>query len=339
MKSLNIVFPEKQRVELQTQSVEKLENDELLCESVTSLVSIGTEMYCYRGLFDVGTNWADWVKYPFNTGYNSIGRVIEKGSDVKGYDVGDLVFTFSPHCQFFKVKQDFFALRKIPTDITTEEAIWVHISSITQVGVRRAELELGESVAVVGLGMIGLLVVQYLNLMGMRNIVAIDTDESRLELAKKFGATDSLALSIQDAKTSVSEITKNKMLDVVFDVTGNPSVLQHTVHLLRKMGRVVVLGDTPTPSLQSVGSSFVFNCISLLGCHGSLYPAVASEFNKWTYYEMNTLFFDFIRQGRLNTKDMNTHVFSPEDAVKVYTDLAQDRSKFIGILIDWTKLK
>lgn len=114
------------------------------------------------------------------------------------------------------------------------------------------------------------------------------------------------------------------MLDAVFDITGHPSVLAPAIQLLRKLGRVILLGDTTVPTQQCLGPVVVSNSISILGIHLTMSPKEISEFNPWTYKEMTSLFFDYILQGRMNVDRLISHRYSPIDAPKAYEQLVHD---------------
>ena len=170
MKSKNILFTQKEKVELREEEVGAPGAGEVLCAAEKSLISIGTELNCLKGIFDAGTNWEDWVMYPFNPGYSMSARVIAVGRDVSVYHEGDRVAVPTTHNQFFLAKEK--ELHKIPDGVSDEDATWMTIAKITQLGVRRAELKLGETVGVIGMGVLGQLVVQYLKNMGAGKIIA-----------------------------------------------------------------------------------------------------------------------------------------------------------------------
>jgi threonine dehydrogenase-like Zn-dependent dehydrogenase len=300
------------------------------------LISIGTESYCLQGVFEPGTNWADWVRFPFYPGYSMAAQVMAVGTEVTGLKEGDRVSAWAPHQQFFKVPAE--AAYLIPETVSFEEATWATLACTTQLGVRRAQLHLGETAGVVGLGMLGQLVVQYLALVGARQIIAIDLVPGRLAVAKAHGATHTLAIDVKHARQEIERLTQGRMLDVVIEVTGHPAVLAPSIQLLRRLGRVVLLGDTPTPSQQHLGPGVVSNSIGILGIHGSMSPAQASEFNPWTRKEMTALFYDYLGQGRMRVSDLVTQRSSPLDAPQVYAGLLQDRSTQIGIIFDWNRL-
>ena len=218
------------------------------------------------------------------------------------------------------------------------EAAWAALACTTQLAVRRAQLQMGETVGVVGLGMLGQLVTQYLLLSGVRKIVAIDMVQGRLDMAKAHGATHILNMDTKSARSEIEEITEGRMLDAVWDVTGNPAVLSSCIQLLHKLGRVVLTGDTPNPNQQFLGPGVLSNSISILGVHGAVSAPHYSVFTPWTKAEIIALFYEYLLQGRMHVKDLVTHRYSPADAPQVYADLVQDRSKAIGVIFDWRKL-
>jgi 2-desacetyl-2-hydroxyethyl bacteriochlorophyllide A dehydrogenase len=342
MKSRYVVFTGPDKVELREEPVADPAPGEILCRAEKSLISIGTETHCLRGVFDPGTNWADWVQYPFRPGYSMVGRVVKVGADVAGFREGDRVATSATHQQYFSVSADAgtstgspFGVLALPGAVSSEDGTWMPLACTTQLGIRRASLALGESVGVVGLGMLGQLVVQYLWLSGAKHVVAIDTVRGRLDVARAHGATHVLECSAEDAPEPVAEITGGRMLDVVFDVTGHPAVLAPATRLLRRLGRVVLLGDTTTPSKQHLGPRVLADSLSIHAIHALMRPDSPTEWNPWTAGEMAGLFFDYLQQGRMRVRDLVTHRRRPEEAPAVYAGLLRDRSSAIGVVFDW----
>jgi 2-desacetyl-2-hydroxyethyl bacteriochlorophyllide A dehydrogenase len=336
MKSLYVVFPSPGQVEVREEEIAPPGPGEILCASQKSLISIGTETSCLRGVFDPGTYWADWVHYPFRPGYSMAAAVVAVGEGVTQFKEGDRVTGWAEHQAFFKVEANQFC--RIPDGVSDEEATWSSLGVTTQLAVRRAQHALGENVAVVGLGILGQLVVQYLVLAGARRIVAIDPAADRLEMARAHGATDTLALGVGDARPVIQELTHGALLDVVYDVTGHPAVLAVCVPLLHKLGRLILLGDTPTPAEQRLGPSVVGNSIAILGIHGTMWADFPSPYNPWTRPAMIELFFDYLLQGRMRVADLVTHRMSPHDAPGLYARLLADRSFATGIVFDWSRV-
>jgi threonine dehydrogenase-like Zn-dependent dehydrogenase len=157
-------------------------------------------------------------------------------------------------------------------------------------------------------------------------------------MAEAHGATHVLATDVKSARQEIEKLTQGKMLDVVFDITGHPAVLASAVQLLRRLGRVVLLGDTPTPTQQYLGPGVLSNSLAILGIHGFMTPEHASEFNPWTRHEITALFHDYLSQGRMRVSDLITQRSSPLEAPQVYEGLLQDRSSQIGVIFDWSRL-
>ncbi len=336
MKSVYISFPEANKVTVEEEEVLPPQEGEILCQAEKSLISIGTETYCLRGIFDPGTNWASWVKYPFRPGYSMVARIVGLGKGIQGYREGDRVLVSAPHQQFFKTTPD--RVLPVPDGLSSEEATWGALACTTQLAVRRAELELGETVGVVGLGMLGQLIVQYLWVAGARKIIAVDTVQNRLDMAKAHAATHILNATAEGARQQIAEITKGRMLDAVWDVTGHPAALAQCIQLLRKRGRVILVGDTPTPTQQHLGPGVVSNSIAILGIHGNSSAPYFSEFTPWTREEIITLFYDYLLQGRMRVSDLITHRHTPLEAPQVYERLLINRSSSIGVIFDWGQL-
>ncbi len=334
MRSLNIVFPQARSVALEEADVREPGAGEVRCRALASLVSTGTESFCLAGTFDPDTFWEEWVQYPFAPGYSMTSRVVDVGPEVEGIRVGDRVATSTPHSSAFVVPAG--ECIRVPDEVTDEQACWASLACTTQLGVRRAEVQLGESAAVVGLGVLGQLVVQYLRLSGARRIIAIDTIPSRLSAAAAGGATDTIAAEVGAARQVVHELTAGAMVDVAFDITGHPAVLAPTTRLVRQLGRVVLLGDTPMPSRQQLGPRIVADSVAVLGVHASAAPEVATLRDPWTLAAMADLFFDYVAAGRMDVDALASHRFTPDQAVEVYEALRQDRSTYLGVFLDWT---
>ncbi len=178
--------------------------NQVLCIAAKSLISSGTETICLRGVFDPGTNWGDWVKFPFRPGYCMVGRVIQVGKEASGLKVNDRIMARAPHQQYFSVTPQ--ETYRIPDGISDEQAAWARLAVTTQLGVRRAQLELGESVGVIGVGILGQMVIQYCWLAGARRVIAIDSSVKRLQVAQTWGATHTLAMQAHEAREQVKAI-------------------------------------------------------------------------------------------------------------------------------------
>lgn len=348
VQSKYLVFPEARQVDIWTEEVSAPGPGEVLCQAEKSLISIGTELHCLKGIFDPGTNWHDWVKYPFRPGYSMVGRALEIGAGIDHIQAGDRLASYDFHQQYYKIKlldadkrfdiPTGIAPCRLPDDISSEDGAWRSLACTAQNALRRANYAFGESVGVVGLGILGQLTVQYLAAAGAKRIIAIDTAAARLELARQHGATHALQMDVREAAEPVRQITDGWMLDLVLDVTGAPTALAPAIQLLRRLGRLVLLGDTPTPSQQHLGPGVVSDSIAILGIHGYAIPEQRTVFTPWTTGEMSSVFFAFLRRGAMKTSSLVTHRYAPADAPQAYLKLLEDRREALGVILDWTQL-
>jgi 2-desacetyl-2-hydroxyethyl bacteriochlorophyllide A dehydrogenase len=337
MESSNIIFTGRNEVKVLLEEVPELKAGQILVRSRKTLISIGTECICLSRNFEIGSHWDKWVKYPFYPGYSNAGEVVAVAADVKFLRPGDRVASQAAHRQFFVIDQD--NVLKIPDAVSDESATWLPLAVTVQNGVRRAEHKMGDDVVIVGAGLLGQLAVQYVSLSGARSVISIDTAPRRLEFARAHGATHTLEMSVEEARDTVFEITEGRGADVVYDITGHSKVLSGALPLLRKFGKLIIVGDAGTPSEQHLTSEVITRGLQIIGAHAANPPQVASDENRWTRFNMGHLFFHYIEQNQMHVDDLITHHFSPADAVDAYNLLLTDRSAAMGVMFDWDLLE
>lgn len=336
MQSRNIVFTGARSVELRAEPAAEPGSTQVRVRTRKSLISTGTELICYERRFEPGTHWDRWVQYPFYPGYSNAGVVEAVGEEVTTLQVGDRVATRAAHREYF-VAEAARAL-KIPDAVPDEDATWFGLACIVQNGIRRAEHELGDAVAVVGLGPLGQLVTQYARLSGAREVIAIDPLPRRLELAAAHGATRTLGVPVADAVDAVKEATDGRGADVVYDVTGHAGVFAGALRLPRRFGKVILLGDTGTPSEQRLTPDVVTRGLRIIGAHDNNPPPEGTDHLWWSHRNMARLFFTYLERGQMRVGDLVTHRYSPAEARRCYEGLAADRSAAMGVLFDWAAL-
>jgi 2-desacetyl-2-hydroxyethyl bacteriochlorophyllide A dehydrogenase len=336
MKTLEVVFTGKDRVEVRPAEVAAPGAGEVLVEATRTLISAGTEGIVLSRRFDAGTHYDAWVKYPFHPGYSLVGRVAAVGPGVEGVREGDRVGARAPHRGHALVRSE--RLYPIPDGVTDEDATWFGISNIVQNGVRRAEHELGDAVVVIGLGMLGQLVVQYARLLGARAVVAVDLSERRLELARAGGATHALCADAAAARDAVDALTGGRGADVVYDVTGFAPVFSAALGMLRRFGTLLLLGDTGSPGEQRLAPELVLKGLRVIGAHDSNRPSERNEHVFWGHHAMADLFFTLLERGQMRVGGLVSHRFAPHEAPEAYRVLREERAAAMGVVFDWTAL-
>jgi 2-desacetyl-2-hydroxyethyl bacteriochlorophyllide A dehydrogenase len=333
MKTQSVIFPEPMNVAIVEEDIpDDPAPGHLLVQTTVSLISTGTEMFCLRGDAEPGTSWAGYIKFPFRPGYSNVGRVLKVGDGVTNFAPGDRVVNSSGHTAFYAIDAADAFLVRIPDAVSDEDATWSVISFVVQTGVRRAEHNMGDTAVVLGLGPLGQLAVQFLRLLGLSEILAIDTGQMRLDQALAHGATAGFCGSAADALDFVRDHTGGRLADVVYDVTGAWQVLPMALRLPRDFGKVILIGDTPYATRQHLTQDVLWRQITLTGSNNCKLPP---EHAYWTGARQMQLFLEYLRRGLIRVSDLVTHRFAPEDAPKAYTFLQEDRASTIGVLFDW----
>lgn len=336
MTSLDIFFLAKDSVAIHENPVPPLGPDEVLVKLRRSLISTGTECICLQRNFAPGTHWDKWVQYPYRPGYSAVGTVVRVGEAVSALTEGERVAVPVKHGQFAAIEAS--RATRIPDTVSDDAAAWFTLAGIAQIAVRRAEHCLGDDVVVIGAGILGQLVAQYVRLLGAHRVIVIDTAPARLAMAESHGATHTLFISSAEAEEAVAEITANRLADVVYDVTGNAAVLPTALPLARRFGKVILLGDTGTPSEQRLTGDIIRRGVTLVGSHSTYPPPIASDYAHWTHANMTQLFFTYIDRGEMQVEDLITHRYDPRDAAEAYAMLTADRSQAMGVIFDWSRL-
>ena len=329
-----VVITEPRTIELREEDVADPGEGEVLIRATRSLISTGTEMTAYTGEFPRERSaWANYVKYPFRTGYSHVGEVVAVGPGVEGLTVGDRVFSHAPHASL--VVQKPAAVVKLPAGIPDEQAALASISAIAMNGVRMAEIALGEAVVVVGLGIVGQMAIRYARLNGAYPLIAMDVSDERLTTAQAAGATHIVNPQRQDALGVVGDFTRGRKVDVVFEVTGNPSVIPTLPPLLHRAGRLILLGSPRGKTTIDLHDEVHTFGLRVIGAHASNHPQVETPFNQWTRTRNVELYLDFLAAGLVQTADLITHRFPWREAANVYRMLMEDRTRTLGTILVW----
>jgi len=332
LESTAIVFTGPRQVEVQQRSLADPGPRGVTVQTLVNLMSMGTELICYRGESDPGTHWHGWVRYPFHPGYSCVGEVVAVGSNVSEFREGDRLFACVSHASHANVSADWGNVVRLPDGVSVEEAAWCKLATITQTGVRQAKHSMGDTAVVIGLGPLGQLIVQYLRVLGLREVLAIDHVQPRLDRALAHGATAAFCGSASDAKQFVLDHTGGELADVVYDVTGFHAVFAMALPLARRYGTVILQGDSPHPSKQHLTLDVLTRQLRIIGTHNENLPG---ELAHWTPRRQAELFLSYVSRGEMQVADLITHRFRAEDAGEAYASLDRNRGDSAGVLFDW----
>ena len=177
---------------------------------------------------------------PLPLGYCNAGEVIAVGEGVSEFRVGDRVASNGHHAEIVCIPKNLVA--KIPENVSYEDAAFTVIGSIGLQGIRLVNPTMGETVVVIGLGLIGLITVQLLLANGC-NVIGFDFDERKVEMAKKSGANAFIASNV-DVVKMVEEYTDGIGADAILITASTKSndVISQAAQMSRKKGRIVLVG-------------------------------------------------------------------------------------------------
>lgn len=240
----------------------------LLIQSVCSLVSAGTE----RMLIDFGrANWINKARQqpervkavfdkiktdgllptveavkskinkPIPLGYCNTGIVIGVGDNVSGFKIGDRVASNGAHAEMVLVPQNLCA--KIPDNVDDESASFTVVGAVALQGIRLIQPGFGETVVVIGLGLIGQIAAQLLKANGCR-VIGIDTDQAKCTLAEQAGIIAICNKSEENIAAIIFEMTGNVGADAVLITASSKQneIIADAAGMSRKRGRIVLVG-------------------------------------------------------------------------------------------------
>jgi len=333
MLNKRIVFVRPREVVIEEAEVSEPSSEQVLIQSLVTLVSTGTELTILNGEFPPDSYWAQYGRYPFVAGYSNVGKVLKVGENVKLVKAGDRVFCQGPHAQYVLAEEK--DVIQVPESISDEEASFNTLAAGVMNSVRLADVSLGESVVVVGVGLLGQLAIQFSRLCGGFPVIALDLSEGRLEIAKLSGASATLQVGRGNVEDDVRSFTKDRMADVVFEVTGNPKVIPWALRLVKRQGRFIQLSSPR--GISEVDFHDEVNAPSriIIGTHFNSQPAFETPYNPWTRKRNTELFFDLLSAGIVSVKHLITHRCPWHEAPTVYQMLLQDRTQAIGVIFDF----
>lgn len=278
---------------------------------------------------------------PLPLGYCNVGVVDKVGMGVKTFKAGDRVVSNGPHADVVKVPKNLCA--RIPDEVDDESASFVVVGSIGLQGIRLAEPTLGEAFVVTGVGLIGLLTVQLLRAQGCR-VLAIDFDESKLELARKFGAEICNPVKGEDPVSAGMAFSRGQGVDgvIITASTKSNDPVTQAARMSRKRGRIILVGVTglelSRADFYEKELSFQVSCSYGPGRYDPSYEDNGQDyplpFVRWTQQRNFEAVLDMLASGQLDVKPLISHRFVFEDAQQAYHTLTQDEAG-LGILLNY----
>jgi L-iditol 2-dehydrogenase len=288
---------------------------------------------------------------PIVMGHEAAGEIAQTGSGVTGWKTGDRVtFDSTVHCgdcwycrrgkinlcenrrvlgvscgeyrrhgafaEFVAVPQRI--LYRLPDNLSFEQAAMVEAVSVAVHAVKRTPLSEDTVALVVGTGMIGLLVVQALRAAGCKQIIAVDLEENKLSLAKKFGATQTIKADDAALPEKIRALTGGRGVDAALEVVGLPQTVKTAIESVRKGGSVTLVGNLK-PQVDLPLQTVVTRELTLIGTCAS-----AGEYPECL---------DLIASGKINVTEFISATPPLEEGARWFERLYAGEKGLMKILL------
>lgn len=330
MLNKQIFFTGIHKAQLLENETREVSGNEVLVKMEYTVVSGGTERACILGMNNTVQ------KFPMSLGYCGVGYVEKVGSDVKKAKAGDRVLVYHGCHSKYNIRPEADITKVENDEISSIEAAFVIIASMGLGGVRKLELEIGESAMIMGQGLLGIFATQFCRLNGANPVIAADLNASRRELALKLGADFAFDPSDKDFVQKVKEVTKGKGVNGCVEVTGIAQALNQALECASWMGRISLLGCTRvSDSTVDYYTQIHRPGIKLIGAHNFVRPKYESYPHHWTHQDDCNAILDMIASKRIKVEPIVSRMESPTNATQIYNELCDDKNFPIGTVFDW----
>lgn len=340
----------------------------VLIQTTCSLVSLGTEKmlveFGQAGLISKARQQPEKVKQvidkiktdgllptlsavqnkldqPIPLGYCNVGIVKEIGADVSEFKIGDRVVSNGSHAEYVCIPKNLVAT--IPESVADSDASFTVVSAIGLQGIRLANPTMGETVVVIGLGLIGLLTAQMLQASGCK-VMGFDFDTSKIELAKLYGIDAHNSGTGIDPVKVVLQHTHDIGCDAVIITASTPSneVIHQAAEMSRKRGRIILVGviglQLNRADFYQKELSFQVSCSYGAGRYDDNYEAKGQDYPiayvRWTEKRNFETVLQLMQSHKLQVGDLITKRVSLDNVVDIYTQISEHKNQ-IGILIEY----
>lgn len=333
MKKKQIFFTEPYKAELLEVDVPSLNEDEVLVKMEYTVISGGTEKACITAAPNTSGN------FPMSLGYCGVGYVQEIGASVKSVKIGDRVMVYHGNHASYNIRTE-DEITKVENDaVSSLDASFVIIASMGLGGVRKLEVELGESAMVMGQGLLGIFATQFLHYSGANPVIVADLSAKRRELALSLGADYAFDPSDADFVEKVKEVTKGKGVNACVEVTGVSAAMKQSLECASWMGRISLLGCTRVSDCAVDYYTQVHRPgIKLIGAHNFVRPKLESYPHHWTHHDDCRAIIEMIAANRIKVEPIISKVALPEEAPVIYDDLCHNPDFPLGTVFDWRNI-
>lgn len=288
----------------------------------------------------------DKLSSPVAVGYSAAGKVIAVGDDIHDMEVGDRVACAGSqgahHAEQIMVSRNLAVT--VPGDVGLKDASTVALGAIALQGVRRLNPTIGETITVLGLGILGQITIQILKASGCK-VIAVDLEQDRLDVAKEIGADEILNPSAVNEVDNIKMITDYHGVDAVVITASSPSdlIVSSAFNMCRKKGRVILVGDV---GLNLNRADFYAKELDFLisssygpGRYDNHYEEKNIDyplpFVRWTENRNMGEYLNLIAQNKILISPLISNIYQVDEAKKAYNDIVNHRPRPLATLIEY----
>ncbi|MDR0287718.1 MAG: zinc-binding alcohol dehydrogenase [Clostridiales bacterium] len=337
MKNYSITFTAPWQTELREEEMNtELKQGQVLVQKKYSLISTGTELACLSGN-------ESWFKMPEVAGYCCVSEVIASASDKPDFAKGKLLYHYGTHSLYQIIGDDEFVVL-VQSQDNLQNVPMARMATIAFTAIRVSDIELGDYVAVSGLGLVGNMAAQLANLCGAR-VIGVDPSGMRRQKAAEAGVE--FLLPPENAAEEIRNITSGEAptggVHTLIEATGIPQVAYDMLPSIGYQGEIIFLGTPRGDTTGNLADVFCYShlegrgCITFKGAHEWRYPVEKDKFVKHSIRRNTEIALHLMQTGKLYVDGLISNVVSPKDACGIYSAIAKNRDGYLGVIIDWSK--
>ncbi|RZK26621.1 MAG: dehydrogenase [Flavobacterium sp.] len=276
---------------------------------------------------------------PLPLGYCNVGEVIGIGSGVSEFKIGDRVASNGHHAEFVCVPKNLVS--SIPDNVSDEEAAFTVIGAIGLQGIRLCNPTLGETIVVIGLGLIGIITAELLVANGCR-VIGVDLDERKVQIARSKGVIAINPKDGTDVVKYINDLTNGVGADGVIITASAKSneIIGQAAKMSRKRGRIILVGvtglDISRADFYEKELSFQVSCSYGPGRYDEHYEQRGNDyplaFVRWTEKRNFEAILHAISSGKLEVKSLITERVDLEDYAQIYDNMSASGNSIASIL-------
>jgi threonine dehydrogenase-like Zn-dependent dehydrogenase len=326
---------------------------DILVRTRLTQVSAGTEVNAIRARRS-GAPLGEVGDLPL--GYTSVGVVEAVGREVTGLAAGDRVLGEGPHASHWLASQGSEqGLLPVPDEVDDASAAFAILGDVALHAVQRAQIAIGESVAVHGQGAVGLIALRLARLSGAYPLIGVDVVDERLRVSRLFGASHVANAASQDVAAAIHAVTPvprrfagaaaagldpTSGADVQIHATSRIDVIPQMLQAAADRGRIVIAGATaawpdPGPTFPLSVDLLLRREIAVVGSYETGF-ASSHPYWPWSRSRNHATIIDLIRRGELDVRPLISHVVPYSDAPAIYDMLAASAEGWISVAFTWT---